>query len=181
MSSAMHPFLQKLQGGDRRSIGRSEQVVADVLENPLLFNVVFEGILCDDPIISMRCADATEKISARHPEYLYPYKIRLLSQAAKIEQQEVRWHVAQMIPRLALDQGERERAVEILLVYLGDESKVVKVSAMQALADLVAQDASLLPRVVPLLRQCTQSGSPAMQSRGRKLLAGLQAVEKWSR
>ncbi len=43
MDVSMHPLLQKLDGGDRRSIGRSEEVVADVLADPALFDVVFQG------------------------------------------------------------------------------------------------------------------------------------------
>jgi hypothetical protein len=177
----MHPLLQQLQGGDLRSIGRADQVVADVLENPLLFRVVFEGMFVDDALIRMRCADAVEKITAHHPEYLYPYKTRLISQVVQVEQKEVRWHVVQMMPRLELDREERNRIVEILIAYLDDASKIVKTSAMQALADLAQQDVSLLPRVVPLLRECTRSGSPAMQSRGRKLLLKLQEIENRSR
>jgi hypothetical protein len=41
----MRPLLQKLQGGDRRSIGRVDEVVAGVLAEPSLFGVVFEGML----------------------------------------------------------------------------------------------------------------------------------------
>ncbi len=60
----MHPLLKKLQGGDRRSIGQSAQVVAEVLAEPGLFGFVFEGMLDGDPLIRMRCADAVEKITA---------------------------------------------------------------------------------------------------------------------
>jgi hypothetical protein len=41
---------------------------------------------------------------------------------------------------------------------------------MQALADLAEDDATLRPRVVRLLEDLTRTGSPAMKSRGRKLL-----------
>ena len=41
---------------------------------------------------------------------------------------------------------------------------------MQALADLAEQDAILRPQVVELLEALVQTGSPAMKSRGRKLL-----------
>ena len=50
----------------------------------------------------MRAADAVEKITARRPELLRPHKRRLLTELALIPQQEVRWHVAQMLPRLSL-------------------------------------------------------------------------------
>jgi hypothetical protein len=64
----------KLAGPDRRSIGRSNEVVSDVLKNPTLFDEAFNGMLEDDPVIRMRSADAVEKITAKHPEYLRHFK-----------------------------------------------------------------------------------------------------------
>jgi HEAT repeat protein len=169
----MHPLLQKLSGGDRRSIGRVAEVVAEVHRSPDLFGVLFEGMLAEDALIRMRAADAAEKLSASRPELLAPHRDLLLGSVARCPQQEVRWHVAQMMPRLAWTPEEREFWMEILLDYLEDESKIVKTSAMQALADLACQNPDLLPRVVPLLRDLTAGGSPAMRSRGRRLLQGL--------
>ena len=110
----MHPILQKLTGSDRRSIGKSNPVVTQVLKNPRLFRVVFEGMLDADPIVRMRCADATEKITAQRPELLRPCKRTLIQSVAKIEQPEVRWHVAQMFSRLALTPCEHRAVVAIL-------------------------------------------------------------------
>lgn len=144
-----------------------------MLNDPTLFEVVFYGMLSDDPIIRMRSADAAEKITARHPEHLQPHKTKLIQQVARIEQQEVRWHVAQMIPRLELSEEERAVVVEILLGYLNDKSKIVKTFSMQALADLAEQDGGLRSQMIPLLEELTRTGSPAMRSRGRKLLEKL--------
>ena len=166
-------ILKKLSGGDRRSISRVSKVVADVLNAPNLFGVVFHGMLSDDPIIRMRSADAVEKITAKHPEYLQPHKTTLIQRVARIEQQEVRWHFAQMVPRLELGDEERAVVVEILLDYLNDQSKIVKTFSMQALADLAEQDAGLGSQVIPVLEELTRTGSPAMRSRGRKLLEKL--------
>ena len=69
-------LIAMLRGGDRRSIGKSSQVVASVLADPNRFKEVFEGMLHADPVIRMRAADAVEKITAKHPEYLHPYKAR---------------------------------------------------------------------------------------------------------
>ena len=41
----MTDILQKLAGGDFRSIGRSNEVVAEVLADPSLFGALFEGML----------------------------------------------------------------------------------------------------------------------------------------
>jgi hypothetical protein len=169
----LNDVLKKLAGGDRRSIGRVSEIVAEVLNEPSLFKVVFNGMLSDDPIIRMRSADAVEKIIAKHPEYLQPYKEKLIRQVARIEQQEVRWHAAQMFPRLELSKEERAIIVEILLDYLNDKSKIVKTFSMQALMDFAERDAGLRPQVIKLLEELTRTGSPAMRSRGRKLLGKL--------
>lgn len=169
----MNGILEKLKGGDRRSIGRANEVVADVLDDPGLFDALFHGMLDSDPVVRMRSADAVEKITVNHPEYLEPYKAVLIGQVTEIEQQEVRWHVAQMIPRLALDDGELAHVVGVLMSYLDDESKIVKTFSMQALADLAEKRPGLRPQVVEVIKRLARTGSPAMRSRGRRLLAKL--------
>jgi hypothetical protein len=149
-------------------------VVAEVLNDPSLFEVVFNWVLSDDPLVRMRCADALEKITLEHPEYLQPFKARFLQEIAQSKQREVRWHLAQMLPRLGLSAEERAVAVEVLGDYLNDKSKIVKTFSMQALADLVEQEASLRERVIPILEELSETGSSAMKSRGRKLLRKLR-------
>jgi hypothetical protein len=166
-------FTQLLAGGDRRSIGRSQEAVAIVLESPDQFSALVDAMLAPDPVVRMRAADAAEKATATHPELLQPEKDRLLTKIAIIPQQEVRWHIAQMLPRLQLDPVERHAALEILQGYLSDRSKIVCTFSIQAMADLAQQDPSLLPEVLPQLKQLAETGSPAMRSRGRQLLRSL--------
>jgi hypothetical protein len=60
--------------------------------------------------------------------------------------------------------------VEILVKYTQDKSRIVKTFSMQALADLAAEEQSLCPRVIGLLEELVETGSPAMRNRGQKLL-----------
>ena len=55
---------------------------------------------------------------------------------AEIEQREVRWHPALLIPRLTLSDKERKIAIAALSAYLEDRSSIVKTFALQGLADL---------------------------------------------
>jgi hypothetical protein len=103
------------------------------------------------------------------------YKKRVLSLAATSQQQEVRWHLAQILSRLELNARELRRAPEIPTEYLTDTSRIVKTFAMQALADIAAQDHELRDPIVERLKRLTRNGSPAMQSRGRRLPATLNA------
>jgi hypothetical protein len=88
-------------------------------------------------------------------------------------QQELRWHLAQMIPRLHLSKKDRRSAASAFRLYLGDQSSIVKTSAMQAMADLASTDDDLMPELRTLLTTLTQVGTAAMRARGRKLLRHL--------
>lgn len=177
---ALHSVLRKLQGGDRRSIGRSNEVVADVIADPTLFKAVFAGLLSDDAVLRMRSADAVEKITARHPEYLQGHRGTLIGKVARLDQKEVRWHVAQMLPRVAWNGAERQQVFDVLMEYLNDRSSIVKTFAMQALADLAQHNPELRPTVMVRLQELTVIGTPAMKARGRKLLAKLGGLTRRS-
>ena len=167
----MTDLLKKLEGGDLRSIGRSNEVVAQVIADPALIDGLFEGLFHEDARVRARAADALEKISIKQPQWLKKYRVRLLRDVTLIDQKEVRWHLAQILGRLQLTARQRERAVKILRRYLTDsDSQIVRVSALQALADLAKHDQTLQPCVSVLLQQSLKSGSPSLQARARKLL-----------
>ena len=74
----MHVTLKKLSGGDRRSIGRSNDVVADVLARPAqaprLLKILIGALASPDPVLRMRAADAVEKITMQRPDFYSPSK-----------------------------------------------------------------------------------------------------------
>jgi len=172
----MGNIIEKLKGGDRRSIGRSAEIVQDVLNDPNLLKAVIHEILNEDPVVRMRAADVVEKVSILHPKYLQPYKELILGKIAEIQQQEVRWHVAQILPRLEMNQEEIQSAIIVLKTYLDDDSRIVRTFAMDALAYFAEINPGLESWVVTLIEEMVEDGTPAMQSRGRKLLARLKGL-----
>ena len=110
----MNSIVRKLKEGDLRQKGKSEEVVADVLKKPQLFRHVVAGIVDAEPGVRMRASDAAEKITRSRPELLQPYKEDFLNVFARIDQKEVRWHLAQILPRLELAKNERQQVFEIL-------------------------------------------------------------------
>ena len=162
--------------GDMRTTGKSEEVVGLVLSNPQLFKDVINAILVDDPGIRMRASDVAEKITRTHPEWLEPYKKLFLEVISTIDQKEVRWHTAQMLNRMQYTTIEQQKVFNLLMTFLKDRSSIVKTFTMQALADLAIQNRTYLNQVQRLLYKLTQEGSPAMKTRGKKLLLGLKEV-----
>jgi hypothetical protein len=167
----MHQLLQKLEGGDRRSIGRSDEVASDVLEQPALISELVEGLFQNNPIVRMRTSDALEKATKENANHLLPFKKRLLALAETEEQIEVRWHLAQIVPRLGLTHEENLSFVKSLLSYLSGSSSIVSTSVMQAFSDIAENDEELKGELLVHIEELTVVGTPAMKARGRKLLA----------
>ena len=164
-----------LSGGDRRSIGRSDQVSALVIGKPERFGRLVKCLWDADPVVSMRAADAAEKVSRENPALLQPHKAELLGLLAEVIQKEVRWHLAVMVPRLQLTTSEYRFAAELLKSYMEDRSSIVKTYAMQGLFDLAAQTPEIRMSVLELLRVQTRTGTAAMRARGRKLIRQLES------
>ncbi len=164
-----------LEGADRRSIGRANEVARLVLKQPHRFRELIACLWNENPVVRMRAADAAEKVSAKKPRLLDRHKPELLGLLVEAEQIELRWHLAAMIPRLRLTPAEHQRAVAALHQYLNDRSSIVKTFALQGLADLAQDDAALRGSVKQLLEDAVQSGTPTMRARARKLLKKIPA------
>jgi len=164
------PVSILLKGKDRRSIGRSNEVVALVLREPRRFRELMKCLWSDDPVLRMRAADAADKVSTQRPRLLDPFKAELLGLLSEAEQKELRWHLALMIPRLTLTRAERLRASEEFKRYLEDSSSIVKTFALHALTEIAEDEPSLRSRVRELVEQAVRAGTPAMKARARKLL-----------
>jgi hypothetical protein len=190
--SAIGPLRKMLAGGDRRSIGRADEAVAVLRYAPGRVAELVELLWDSEAVVRMRAADALEKLSRDAVEWLEPmlepYRMNLLGLMAETEQQEVRWHLAVLVPRLQLTSEQRLRVARTLEGYLQDRSSIVKTCAMQGFWELACRDAGLKREVVELVREITQGRSekyrltpemitPAMRARGRKLLSQLTKTD----
>ena len=181
MAAASHgrePFSLVLQGGDRRSIGNANRVAALILRQPDRLAELMQCFWNGDSIVRMRAADAAEKVSAKRPALLAPFKAELLALAEETAQAELRWHLAQIIPRLRLGPQGRVRATVALRGFLGDRSSIVRTFAIQALAELSRGIPEMEADVIDLLERTCRTGTPAMKARSRKLLAQLRKDDR---
>jgi len=81
-----------------------------VAQDAELFPELIAGLWSGDALVRMRAADAAEKATRGNREVLQPYKRELLELMAETGEQELRWHLAAMIPRLRLNARERQLA-----------------------------------------------------------------------
>ncbi len=175
-TSLLSSVINLLRGGDLRSIGRVAEVIERVGDDPVLFDALLGAMFSDEPLVQMRAADALEKISRKHPHLLQPHKALLLAPLPVGLRQEVRWHLPLLLCRLALNDEEWERAWQqiVHLLRSEQESRIVVVNAMQGLAHLSLASGRRQQETIVLIREAMAVGSPAVQARGRKLLAALE-------
>lgn len=163
-------FVKKLRGGDLRSIGRSNEAAREVTNSPARFAALFEAIFGDDPVLRARAADACEKAAKKNPALLAPLKKRLLAAMPKVQQQEVRWHLAQMLAYVNVTATEKKRAAAVLKKWFAnDDSRIVRVMSLQALADFAKTDPGMRDEVSGLVLAALDSGIPSLAARARKL------------
>lgn len=86
--------------------------------------------------------------------------------------------MAQIAPRLDLTKGEEKQIIELLKKLLSHKSKIVQVSAMDAMASFAERDETITDEVKEIIKIQMKSGAPSLLSRGRKLLHKLERIER---
>jgi hypothetical protein len=159
------------------ALGRVREMVGIIGAQPRRATRLVELLWDDDPGVANRAADVLERVSA-HPSpalirVLNRYKEALLGLLPDARFIKLRWNLAFVIPRLALNLPEARRAAATLYTFLDDRSSIVKTAALQGLADLTRHDPASVPAVLDLLRIQGRSGTPAMRARSRHLILRL--------
>ncbi|MBV8818828.1 MAG: hypothetical protein JO022_10765 [Acidobacteriaceae bacterium] len=166
------PIISLLER-DGRSAEVCNVVAREVTEKPELFPELAFGLWHVEAGVRSRAADAIEKVTANRPELLQPFKNEVLGLLPEAWPAAVRWHLAQMVPRLDLNSSERTHAMQLMEGYLGDESSIVRAFAMTSLAQLAAAcDRDVRAQVTKKIRRMEKTGTPAVKARARKILAG---------
>ena len=170
----MEPLKEKiyalLNGGDLRSISGSNEV-AMLIHSQNDFDVLFDFLNDSSRIIVMRAADSIEKVSRRHSTYLDKHKTVLLGMIADATDKELKWHLAQLVPRLKLDDDEKNNAFEIFKRWLlnENESNIVRVNSIQALYELSYNSKSSKKSFDEILISIEKENIPSINARIRKL------------
>jgi hypothetical protein len=168
--SAGNWLATTLSGGDRRSIGRVAEVVVKVADEPWLVSDLVEMLHHPDIVVRIRAADALEKLQHLIPEHITPLQTELLQIAQDVTEPEIRWHLAQMLPRIPTSYIRRTKIVALLKTYCFDASVIVRVSAMQGLAELARADNTFRFVALRQVNSALEFGAPAEKVRAKKLL-----------
>ena len=166
----MKDFVNQLSGGDLRSIGKSNSV-ASLIVNQQDFDELFKLIFHDERLIVMRAIDAIEKITIKHPNYLSKHKNEILNLSTVALDKELKWHLAQIIPRLSLTPHELTKAWKLLTNWAMDKnnSRIVRVNSIQGLFEMLKDHNELTQDFALTLTELEQENIPSINARIRLL------------
>lgn len=161
--------LEKLlAGGDLRSLGKSKAVISGIKKQSD-FDMLFERIFHKDRIAVMRAADIIEKVTINNPQFLSKHKLAIIALSETDMNKELKWHLAQLIPRLALNKTELSKAWSTLTKWVKNksDSRIVRVNAIQGLFELSKVENDLIKDLKLTLLEVEAENIPSINARIR--------------
>lgn len=166
----MSDFKRYLKGGDLRSIGDVDKIIS-MIKDQKSFDDLVNYISSSDRLMTMRAADALEKISLDHPEYLHKHKDQLINLIEKAQEKELKWHLALMITRVPLKDQEVVIIWPFLKSWVLDrkESRIVRVNALEAMHNISKCKTDLQQELHGIISQLLLENVPSLNARIKKL------------
>jgi hypothetical protein len=170
-------FKETLSGGTRTSVGEADKVIRQLLKNATKLNEIYGLFLDEDPVVAMRASYVAMKVAEQSPQSVNPFTKDVLKNLDLYVQQEVRWHIPQLLVHMELSKAQRKRAYEVVMSWAEtDKSKIVGYYGFQAAADFAELDEQLLQDFIARIRKANKSGAKSIQNRCKKIAKQLDIV-----
>lgn len=171
------PYEQMLTGGHHNSLGRTIEVVDDVLAHPEKLEELYQCYFSEDEVVRLRTSSAMKRVTKAHPVWVVPYLDRLLNTISKIDQASTQWTLASLFEMLekSMSADQKAAATRIMQHNIATHNDwIVLNTTMQVLADwAVAGDTVLKDWLTPHLERLTQDKRKSVAKRAAKQLARL--------
>jgi hypothetical protein len=172
MTNAMDKggFTHLLLGRDLQRV-RQNSIVVRSVHDQQTFDELFSLVFHHERPLVMRAVDAVEKVTSKHPEFLIPHKAQLLNVLKSADHTELKWHIAQLIPRVGLTEEEVKTVWHTLAYWAQNknESKIVRVNALQGLYDLSKTNPEMKAELNNIIAGVAHEMIPSLQARIRKI------------
>jgi hypothetical protein len=172
--------VREMLGEGTWGLARARAVADEIGGSAKELKALVEVLFGDDVELRKRAADVARRITDRDASALRVYADELAGLLAElpVEESRTRWHMGLVVPRVAHTREQRLRAARLMLLLAEDESNVVRCSAMEGIALLAVDEASLRGAAEEMIERFLWDGTAAMKCRAR---AGKRRLEKLER
>ena len=173
----MSAVREKLTGGTRTSVGSADEVIQKLLKNSAGLPAIYDLFLDEDPVVAMRASYVAMKVAEQKPDSVAPFAKELLKNLNLYTQQEVRWHIPQLLAHVKLTSAQKRKAYEVLMEWSEtDKSKIVGYYSLQTAANIAETDDKILQDFIPRLKKANKMGAKSIQNRCKKIAKQLGIV-----
>jgi hypothetical protein len=171
-------FEQMLTGGHPNSLGRTVEVVDNVLSRPDRFDELFDCYQSNDAVVRLRTSNAMKRIEAERHDLLVPYMDRFINEVGQLDQASAQWTLAQLFDRLSEDLTKRQRGAALAIMkrnLAGHDDWIVLNTTIETLAKWAMDDQGLKRWLRPQLERLSWDSRKSVASRAAKKLRALDA------
>jgi HEAT repeat protein len=161
--------LRRQLRGTRWGLPLARVIAGEVGESKTAVRALVRELFGEDAEVRKRAADVARRITERDGRLLELYADELagLLETLPVEESRTRWHLGLVVPRVAHTRMQRLRAARKMSLLAGDESNVVRCSAVEGLGLLAMQEAALRDEAEEMVERFLREGTKAMKSRAR--------------
>ena len=161
--------LQRQLRGPRWGLPLARSLAEEIVDDKPGVRALVHELFGEDVEVRKRAADVARRITDRDGRPLEPYADELagLLETLPVEESRTRWHMGLVVPRVARTRMQRLRAARTMSLLAGDESNVVRCSAVEGMGLLAMQEPSLRDEAEEMVERYLREGTKAMKNRSR--------------
>jgi hypothetical protein len=167
----MDALRDRLRGA-RWGLPLARTIAEEIAGDKAAIRTLVRELFGEDVEVRKRAADVARRVSERDVRLLEPYADELagLLETLPASESRTRWHLGLVVPRVAHTRMQRLRAARTMSLLAGDESNVVRCSAVEGLGLLALQEASLRDEAEEMIERFLREGTKAMKCRARAVM-----------
>lgn len=104
------PFEDMLTGGHPNSLGRTVEVVDQVLAAPERMEELFDCYGSDDPVVRLRVSSSMKRVEVANHALVVAYIDRFIDEIGALDQASAQWTLAHLFDRLSKDMSAEQHA-----------------------------------------------------------------------
>jgi hypothetical protein len=164
--------LRRQLRGARWGLPLAQSLAEGIVGDKAGVRTLVHELFGEDVEVRKRAADVARRVTEQDGRLLESYADELagLLETLPVEESRTRWHLGMVVPRVAHTRVQRLRAARTMSLLAGDESNVVKCSAVEGLGLLALQEASLRDEAEEMIERFLREGTLAMKCRARAVM-----------
>lgn len=174
---AINHFEQLLTGGHPNSLGKTEEVVAEILKDHSKMADLYDCYQSADAVVRLRVSSAMKRLCEAKPNWILEYIDRFQSEIVHLDQPSAKWSLAQIFAWLddRLSSQQRLRAIEIMKQNLEtDKDWIVQNVTAESLSHFAKSSPELKEWLIPQLKIMERSKHKSVVRKAQKLRDALE-------